>query len=176
MKEIYFIRHGESEANLKQIFAGQREDSPLTEVGRQQAKKAAKELVNKKIKIDRIISSPLKRAHETAKIVAERAGLNLKVEIDDRIAEYDMGDLTGTPHQKINSEKLIAAVGAEDPHKFRDRVKELLNELKQKDETVLLVSHAGVGRIIEVIKNNLKPSNFYDLEALPNAKLIVIDI
>lgn len=38
MEKIYFVRHGESEANVEKKFAGQKEDSPLTELGREQAK------------------------------------------------------------------------------------------------------------------------------------------
>lgn len=39
---IYFIRHGESEANERKVFAGQKDDSILTEKGREQAKATAK--------------------------------------------------------------------------------------------------------------------------------------
>ncbi len=56
---IYFVRHGESEANLKGVFAGQRDNSLLTEKGKQQARVTAQNIKNKGILIDRIISSPL---------------------------------------------------------------------------------------------------------------------
>lgn len=170
--KIYFVRHGESEANVKRTFAGQRENSPLTKLGRQQAKQVASDLLDHNFKIDRIIASPLERAHKTAVIIVEHAKLDIKIEIDERIAEYDMGELTGSTHRKLASEELIAAVGAEDPHIFQDRVQSLLNELIQGDENVLIVSHAGVGRIIETIKKNLDPNNFYDLAPHPNAKII----
>jgi len=174
MKNIYFVRHGESEANVEKKFAGQKEDSPLTELGRLQAKQAALDLFKNNYKIDRIITSPLARAYETAKIIAKEAKLDLELEVDQRIAEYDMGELTGTIYHKISSRELINAIGAEDSQAFQARVQDFLKELKQADGNVLIVSHAGVGRIIEVIKNNLDAKDFYDLEALPNAKIIVL--
>lgn len=174
MEKIYFVRHGESEANVKRQFAGQREDSPLTEFGQQQAKQAAKDLLNYNFKIDRIISSPLARAYETAKIIAKHAKMNIKIEIDERAAEYDMGELTGRVYQKITSQELVNAEGAEDPSAFQNRVQDLINELRQGHKNVLIVSHAGVGRIIEVTKKNLDPKSFYDLSPLPNAKIIVL--
>lgn len=124
--------------------------------------------------IDRVISSSLARAYETAEIIIKEAGLNLEIEIDERLAEYDMGQLTGTTYHKITSEELVSAEGAEDPRTFQNRVQSLLHKLSQEDKSVLLVSHAGVGRIIEVAKKSLNPNDFYDLEALPNAKIIVL--
>ncbi len=58
---IYFVRHGESEANQKRIFAGQKDDSVLTEKGREQAKTLAQEIIAEGIKINTIISSPLNK-------------------------------------------------------------------------------------------------------------------
>src|SRR6185369_5325047 len=99
---IYFVRHGESEANLKGVFAGQRDDSLLTQKGREQARKTAENIKEKGLVFDRIISSPLKRTFETAKIIASIIGFDTnKIEIDSCITEYDMGNLTGTPIKNI---------------------------------------------------------------------------
>ena len=93
---IYFIRHGESEANLRHLFAGQRDDSSLTEKGKSQALIEGNKLKELNINVDVIISSPLKRAFDTAKIVADAIGYGKEIVVDSRIIEYDMGDLTGT--------------------------------------------------------------------------------
>lgn len=61
LNSIYFVRHGESEANLQGLFAGQKDDSILTEKGREQAKITAQNIKIQIPKIDRIICSPLKR-------------------------------------------------------------------------------------------------------------------
>jgi probable phosphoglycerate mutase len=169
---IYFIRHGESEANLKHVFAGQKDNSKLTEKGMEQAKAEGGKIKELGLKIDTIVSSPLIRAHETAKIVAEVIGYSDKITVDDRITEYDMGSLTGTPMHQISSKMLVSAQNAEDPKAFYNRVHLALKEWNTKEGNVLLVSHAGVGRIVETIKTNGNPELFYDLPAYPNASVV----
>lgn len=172
---IYFIRHGESEANLKHVFAGQKDDSPLTEKGRAQAKGEGNKIKEMGLKIDHIVSSPLIRAKDTAAIVAEIIGYTKEIKIDPRITEYDMGVLTGTPVSNITSEQMVAAERAEDPQKFLERVHSFLNDWKGKDETILMVCHAGVGRVIETIKQSGDPRFFYDIPGYPNAEVIKLD-
>lgn len=172
---IYFIRHGESEANLKHVFAGQKDDSPLTDKGREQAKAEGLKIKDMGLKIDYIVSSPLIRAYDTAKIVADIIGYTNEISIDARITEYDMGSLTGTPTFEITSKQMVSAEYAENPKEFADRVHSFLNEWSNKEETILMVCHAGVGRIIENIKQNGDPELFYDLPAYPNAEVIKLD-
>lgn len=169
-RKIYFVRHGESVANINRVFAGQRDDSPLTEVGRKQAVDAAKDIVSRDIKIEKVVSSPLLRARETTEIIIREAGLvGIELVIDPRIAEYDMGDFTGTPLRKIPVDEMSHDMNVEDPVKFMQRVHGLLDEL---GENTLIVSHAGVGRIIEAKKTGRRAEEFYDLEAYPNAKVV----
>ena len=87
---IYFIRHGESEANARRTFSGQKDDSLLTEKGRQQALDEGKKIKEMDIKIDLVFSSPLKRAFETAKIVSKEINYKKEILIDSRILEYDL--------------------------------------------------------------------------------------
>lgn len=170
---IYFARHGKSKANEDGVFAGQKEDSPLVEEGENQAAQAAKELAGKKI--DRVISSPLIRAMQTAKIIMEVAGLDVgKLEFDKRIAEYDMGSLTGTPLHAISSQELTSSDGAEDPKVFQNRVISFLKE--HKDDNILMVAHAGVGRVIEAAKSGVDPSEFYSIEPYPNGHIVELDL
>ena len=91
MKTIYFIRHAQSEANLKGILAA-RQDYPLTEKGRQEAVVIASEFKDI-AKIDRIFCSPLIRAQQTAQPIAKAFGLD--VETDERITEQDLGVFSG---------------------------------------------------------------------------------
>lgn len=173
---IYFVRHGESEANAKGLFAGQKDDSDLTEKGKEQAKATAKEIISEDLKINRIVSSPLKRALETARIISQEIGFDFnKIGTDSRIAEYDMGSLTGTPFHKISSLDLTSALNAENPDDFYNRVFSCLEELSKSSENVLIVSHAGVGRMLETIKDNGKPELFYDTLPYPNGFVYRID-
>ncbi len=173
---IYFIRHGESEANFKRLFAGQRENSLLTEKGRQQAKIEADTLKQLDVKISAIISSPLQRALDTAEIIADIIQYTGEISIDPRISEYDMGSLTGTPnHPKISAQELISAEGAENPQVFYDRVMSFIEEWGKAEQDILMVSHAGVGRMIEIIKQKGNPELFYDIPAHQNALLVKLD-
>jgi broad specificity phosphatase PhoE len=172
---IYFIRHGESESNRKHTFAGQKDDSPLTDKGREQAFAEGDKIKSLNIRIDKIISSPLKRAFDTATIVASQIGFAEEVSVDSRITEYDMGDLTGTPTFEITSRRMAAGKNAEDTTLFFERVKSFLDEWSSYDGNVLMVCHAGVGRIIETIKIKGDPILFYDLPAYPNAEVIKLD-
>lgn len=73
MTRLIFIRHGQSLANQQNRFAGQT-DVPLTELGMAQAERAA-EYILKHEKIDKIYSSDLQRAHNTALPVSELTGI-----------------------------------------------------------------------------------------------------
>jgi len=172
---IYFIRHGESEANLRHVFAGQKDNSPLTQKGIEQAKVEGLKIKEMGLTISKVISSPLIRAFDTAKIVSEIIGYDKDIEIDSRITEYDMGTLTGTPTFEISSKLLVKAENAEDPKDFDNRVNSFLKEWSKYDGNILMVAHAGVGRIIETIKKGTDPELFYDLPPYSNASVIKLD-
>jgi broad specificity phosphatase PhoE len=173
---IYFIRHGESEANAIGLFAGQKDDSVLTLKGRDQAKETGEHVRSLQIFIDRVVSSSLKRALETAQIIASELGFDKsKISIDDRITEYDMGELTGTPFKHISSKALVDAPNAEDPQQFLHRTVEAVKEYQKMTGNTLLVSHAGVGRVLESVKEGMPPELFYDLKAFANASVTLID-
>ncbi|MGC8868635.1 MAG: histidine phosphatase family protein, partial [Sulfurihydrogenibium sp.] len=90
MKKIYLCRHGESEYNAKKIVQGHI-DTNLTEKGIKQAQSLAEFLKDKNIQ--KIVSSDLKRAYQTAKTVAEVLGLT--VHVDQRIREMHFGTWEG---------------------------------------------------------------------------------
>eukprot|EP00931_Biecheleriopsis_adriatica_P120217 TRINITY_DN95340_c0_g1_i1.p1 TRINITY_DN95340_c0_g1~~TRINITY_DN95340_c0_g1_i1.p1 ORF type:complete len:245 (-),score=39.07 TRINITY_DN95340_c0_g1_i1:147-881(-) len=69
-RRVLFLRHGESECNVANVFSGW-EDTPLTQKGRQQALEAGLYLKEKGIKFDVIFTSVLQRAVESVKIVCD---------------------------------------------------------------------------------------------------------
>jgi len=95
--------------------------------------------------------------------------------IDNHIIEYDMGSLTGTKAEKISSAILTTALNAEDPEMFRNRVCSYVEELSKLPENILLVSHAGVGRMLETVKEGKESNMFYDIPAYGNASVTKID-
>ncbi|XP_078156844.1 phosphoglycerate mutase-like protein 4 [Carex rostrata] len=89
--EIVVVRHGETSCNASQILQGQL-DSELNETGRQQAAAVASRL-SKEFKSSAIYSSDLKRAAETAQIIAKQC--DLKVILDQQLRDRHLGDLQG---------------------------------------------------------------------------------
>lgn len=89
---ITLMRHGRSLADDENVIEG-RYDSPLTEVGREQAVKRGRELKESGIVYDAIIASTLVRASETASIVGQILGL--EVEPDADWMEKDNGPVAG---------------------------------------------------------------------------------
>ena len=69
MTNIYIVRHGQNEDNANGILNGHR-DMPLTEIGIGQAQQLAQMIRESGIHLDKIYSSPLQRAYQTAEIVA----------------------------------------------------------------------------------------------------------
>lgn len=174
---IYFIRHGQCEANLNDVFAGQRNDSPLTDKGKAEARAAGEHVKELGLTIDRMICSPMSRTKDTAMIVANVIGFDpAQFEFDERIIEYDMGDLSGQPHKHLKSVDVVSAQGAEDPTAFQARVLDALKEYAAYDGTVLLVSHAGVGRVIEATREAIDPKEFYNIAPYPNGCVTALDL
>jgi broad specificity phosphatase PhoE len=89
--DLYFIRHGESEANRDGIMQG-RIHSRLTEAGRVQAREAGAWFTGRSL--DLVLTSPLARAAETAAIISETAGLGTP-EVAEELTEIDTGIFTG---------------------------------------------------------------------------------
>lgn len=87
---IYFMRHGETDWNIVRRMQG-RSDIPLNQNGLRQAQEAAAAM--RDIPIDRILTSPLQRAQQTAQAVA--AGRDVPVLVEELLTEMDFGDLEG---------------------------------------------------------------------------------
>lgn len=170
---LYFVRHGESQANVDNIFAGPTYYAPLTENGRSQAAREAARLQERGIKFDTIIASPIERAKDTSIIIAEGIGFDVdKIKFDQRLVEYDMGALSGQSMMDVSPIERTSADGAENPELFKQRVTEVLDQASKIPGNTLLVSHAGVGRMIEVIRTDTDPARFYELDGYPNAQVV----
>lgn len=98
MNRVYLVRHGENPANLNKQFSHRLIDYSLTQKGILQSHQTAQFFKNKQI--DAIYSSPLKRAHETAQIIAEE--LDLEVHEFEEFREIDTGILEAQPPSKGN--------------------------------------------------------------------------
>jgi 2,3-bisphosphoglycerate-dependent phosphoglycerate mutase len=105
MYEIYLMRHGRSLADDEEKCEG-RYDSPLTDVGRQQAQETARRFRDS-VALDKIICSPLKRALETARIINEQYDVQL---VEDPLwMEIDNGIMAGMPLQEVGTKYPLPA-------------------------------------------------------------------
>lgn len=165
MKRLYFVRHGQSEANKRHVFAGQI-DTPLTAVGRAQARAAG--LSAKKFKFDLIVSSPLVRALETAQIIADTIGYPRdKIIVNEIFKEHYIGSLAGKPWRGYEEfDKRFPDM--ESWETMLERAKSGLEFLKmQTSENILLVGHGSFSRALRTV---IDPSQIYDEQ--PNAKVV----
>jgi broad specificity phosphatase PhoE len=88
---LYFVRHGESEANLLNECSNRGLKHGLTETGKQQARALAQSL--RSVPVAALFSSPLLRARQTAEILAHALGIAYQV--TDALREFDCGILEG---------------------------------------------------------------------------------
>jgi broad specificity phosphatase PhoE len=93
MIRVYLLRHAENRANLTKEFSSRKIDYPLTPKGILQAEQTAQHFLDKNIQT--IYASPLRRAHQTADIIA--AQLHLPVNVMENFREVDVGDLENGP-------------------------------------------------------------------------------
>lgn len=141
-KTFFFIRHGQTDWNKIHRCMGQT-DIPLNELGKSQAADAIHNL--QPLGITHIISSPLKRAHETAMIVAQ--GLGLPCQVDQRLSEVHWGILQG---QLLVSEEPfdlwrsgIPLDQGESIASVQERMYDALQDILPQYATPLIVSHGG---------------------------------
>ncbi len=97
--DVIFLRHGESVGNAESRWQGQT-DYPLTDKGRQQAQALAKRWLDEKRQFDRIVTSPLNRACETAEVIG--AALSVLVETDPIWMERNIGQVEGLTAEEVN--------------------------------------------------------------------------
>ena len=142
---MLWVRHGETAANRARLALG-RADPPLTGRGRGQADALAGRLCDSGAV--RIISSPLRRARETATAIAEAVGLG--VDVDRRLVEMDYGDWDERSFSEFPPEDLarwrkdatFAPPGGESLIAVGERVASLCTELID-GPVVIAVSHVS---------------------------------
>ncbi len=100
MKHIYIIRHGETDFNKSHLMQGRGIDASINETGKEQSESIADFFIE--IEVERIISSSMKRAIESANSLSDKKGL-----ITERYSELDemnFGDLEGKPFEEVKEE------------------------------------------------------------------------
>jgi isoleucyl-tRNA synthetase len=100
----FLMRHGESESNQNNVTCTNIDDvNPLTEKGKEQARRSAETLL-KDVGIDMVIASPFQRTRETAEIVCEVLGLSAEqIVYDARLGEIQLGEMNGVLNDAYHS-------------------------------------------------------------------------
>lgn len=159
---LYVTRHGQTKMNVENLICGITE-SDLTEEGLKQAAELARKA--SELDIDVIITSSLKRAQLTSKIVAEV--IQVPIITDDRIKEQNYGDYENTDRfgeDFIKNKGMFAwhFPNGESMMTTAQRVYNFLDDCKQTyaHKNVLLVCHGGICRIIRSYFMNMTNEEF----------------
>lgn len=141
--EIDLMRHGQTDWNKQGRFQG-REDLPLNETGREDARQAG--LLLRTLPLDALIVSPLRRAVETAQWLNRPRQQKLPILVEPQLIERDYGRLSGLlPEQRAALGDDWTALGVETPEQVLARVLPVLERWRTRPgRRVLLVTHGGV--------------------------------
>lgn len=148
---LTLLRHGESVGNAESRWQGQT-DFPLTETGRAQARALAKRWSADGTRFDLALTSTLKRARETAEILALELGFGL--ESDPIWMERDVGEFAGLTAAELREKRLptevrnpfesISGDGEGDWELFLRAGHALQGLLHRPPGNYLVVSHGGI--------------------------------
>ena len=176
--KLILLRHGQSQWNLENKFAGWT-DIPITEEGKKQAKEAGKNI--KGIKIDIAFTSKLQRASETLRIVLQETGLKIKTIESEKLNERHYGKLQG-----INREEAKKKFGEEQVHKWRrgysdtppegESLKDVVNRVVPYYEKEILPELKDGKNVIIVAHGNSLRALIKHLEKLSDEDIMKVEI
>lgn len=173
MVKLYIARHGQTEENVQRILQGQM-PGHLTQEGISQAVELREKL--KDIDFDRIITSDLKRAVDTTRIVSEPHGG--RFEEEPLLRERDFGIHTGGPYIKISR---ALDPSAETMEQLAQRAADFLNKLSSSYSTatdipstnVLVVSHGLFLRVLQAVYHHI---DTHEVEKMENAEVRLLTL
>jgi alpha-ribazole phosphatase len=182
MLKIIIVRHGQTDWNREEVFRGQVEIK-LNALGIKQAEAVAR--VIKNIKLDAIYSSPLKRALDTAKIIASYH--NIEVKINEGLNDMNFGKWQGLSLQTVKEKyKDLFKIWCDSPHLVKIPQGESLNGVQERvsnafkqiiseynQATIVIVSHRVVIKLLLCTILGLDSSNFWKIKQDPGSISIV---
>ncbi len=176
--KLYVVRHGQTDQNVLGLVQGDTE-SDLTEKGREEAK-ALQELVES-LNIDVVVSSPLRRALDTAKLITNN---KKEIIIDERLIERDFGLSEGKPVDEELTVKywdFRLNTDINQVEKVQDlmfRITEFIEDMRNKydDKKVLVVAHSAILRAIHYAINGIPEDGDLLKIEIPNLRIIEYEI
>ncbi len=176
--KLYLVRHGESTGNLSRTFCGHT-DVELTPNGVIQAQNMAKLFEN--IDVEKIYSSPLKRAHNTAKEISKIK--NMEIELNDLLKERNFGDFEGLPWDEIERRYPEEAKKSIDQRvrfeykngeTFEDVLERVAKFFENYTDNSIVVAHGALIRIILYYLKFIGDENMFEFP-VNNCDVIFID-
>jgi probable phosphoglycerate mutase len=152
---VILVRHAQSHASVKKMIAGSRTCPGLTELGREQAERLTARLAAERLRPQALLTSPVRRARETAGILASGLGLPAPV-VAPEARELDFGAADGLSiddYQRVHGAFDMTvqpdrpfAPGGETWNRFRNRADRFVDGLvsRHRGGTVVVVCHAGL--------------------------------
>jgi len=151
---LFLVRHGQSTDNVTRTISGH--DSPLSDLGREQAKLFGQKILEIGIKFESVYSSDMRRASETARIICNVLSID-DIIFEKRLREGDAGIFTGRRFDDLTEEESAffdstivnldtRIPGGESNNEQMMRTKEAFLEIVEnhpEDSTILLVGHGG---------------------------------
>ena len=190
---LVLMRHGQSQWNLENRFTGFK-DVDLTEQGRAEAVQSGDNIKQAGIKFDKVYTSTLKRAFETAEIALRAAGQDNLVSAlikSDDMRERDYGDLTG-----LNKDETAEKYGKDQVHIWRrsydvqppggeslmdvveKRVRPYYASTIKADveagKNVLVAAHGNSLRALLIILGENTPENINETEIPTGSPLVIV--
>lgn len=188
--DIYITRHGETEWNQQRRLQG-RTDVPLSEKGALQAEKTRDGLRKLGISFDRVYSSPLSRAAETAEIIS--GFKESEIIKDSRIVEINFGSAEGKTLNEIYTKPewkwvscLFEAPEKYEPRSGAESLCEILsraadfwrNEIKclsGKAENILVATHGGILQALLLFVDGRPLSRYWEVR-FPNCSVNLVTL
>jgi len=183
LEKIYFIRHGRTRSNEQHIYAGWGSEG-LSPIGERGVREKIPEL--RDLSIEKVVSSPIQRAVQTAEIIDEY--LNVGVVLDDNFAEFKMGPWEGLSEAEViarypqewkiwtTRSSQLNMSGRETLLDLQKRVIKGINHLKTRAEckVVLVVTHVALIRTAWIFANNWDLDMYRTID-VPNAAIFLLD-
>lgn len=183
---LFFVRHGQSVANLQDFFYND-EDAPLTPLGREQARATGRNLKEMGVHFDVVYCSTYERARETCELALKEMGMDgTYVVIDRRLEERKFNGLVGKMATKEHYRELLHYYsnrsiidGVEPIEDLEVRAQSFLDSMKKQydGKNILVFSHGHyLMAVYAVVHGRPENGDYNEIRLLDNGEIMEVTI